>query len=316
MIKKINKFFPIIGAVVFLYLLTRLDFSLIKSIFFQINYFYFLIAFIILIPFYLMKVYRWKLIMKIQGINYSFKNSVLVHSIGIFWGVITPAKSGDLIKALYLKKDGHSWGKSFFNVFLDRLLDIGFLIIFGYLSLFLFFNLFQKTIFNFSILLAVLIIVSFFLIKNRNYERIFRKIFYKFVPENHQTSWKLNYQDFINEIKRYKIKDYLKIILITLLSWFLFYLIVYFLALGVNIKEVPFWVYPAAVTLASLASMLPISFSGIGTRDVVFILIFSQFGIIFEKTITLSFMVLLSFVAVALFGLICSFFKPLNRSIQ
>lgn len=312
----IKKFLPLIGIVIFIYLLTRLDFAVIKSLLSQINFFYFLIAFLIFIPFYLMKVYRWKLIMKIQEINYSFKNSVLIYSIGIFWGMITPAKSGDLIKALYLKKDGHSWGKSFFNVFLDRLSDLAFLIIFGYLSLFIFFSLFQKTIFNFSILLLILIIVLFFLIKNQNYKRAFKKVFYKFVPENHQTSWKLNYQAFINEIKRYKTKDYLKIFLITVLSWFLLYLIVYFLALGVNIKEVPFWVYPIAVTLASLASMLPISFSGIGTRDAVFVLIFSQFGIIFEKAIALSFMVLLTFIVVALFGLICFLFKPLNRSYE
>jgi len=309
----IKKLLPLIGIVIFIYFLTRLDFSVIISLFFQMNFSYILIAFLIFIPFYLIKAYRWNLILKIQKINYSLKNSILVYGIGTFWGVITPAKAGDLIKVFYIKKDGHSWGKSFFNVFLDRLLDIVFLLIFGYLSLFLFFNLFQKTIFNFSIFLIALIIISFFLIKNQNYKKIFKKVFYKLVPQDYQESWKLNYQDFIDEIKQYKIKDYSKIILITLLSWFLYYLMVYFLALGLNIKDVPFWVYPTAVTLASLASMLPISFSGIGTRDVIFILIFSQFGIIFEETIALSFMVLLTFIAAALFGLICSFLKPLKQ---
>ncbi|MBA7702251.1 hypothetical protein ES703_111011 [subsurface metagenome] len=152
------------------------------------------------------------------------------------------------------------------------------------------------------------------MIKNYNYKIILRKLFYRFIPKDYQKSWKLNFRDFIDEFKKYKFRDYFKIILITSISWFLYYVIVYFLALGINIEMVPFWVFGAAATLSSLVGMLPISVSGVGTRDAIFILIFSQYGIIFETSIALSFMVLLIlFITPALVGLICSFFKPLLK---
>ena len=60
-------------------------------------------------------------------IKYSLKDSFLMYCSGLYLGVVTPGRMGEIAKALYLKKDGYSMGKSLVGAVLDRLADFIFL---------------------------------------------------------------------------------------------------------------------------------------------------------------------------------------------
>jgi len=85
----------------------------------------------------------------------------------------------------------------------------------------------------------------------------------------------------------------------------------YILALGINI-HIPFSYLVFAVTMAGFISLIPISISGIGTRDAALILLFAPFAILKEQAIVFSTLILLMFLFAAVIGLICWFIKPIK----
>ena len=124
----IKKYLFLIGIIIFAIIISRLDFHKLILILNNINYQYLFLAFILLLPILMIKSYRWNYLMKKQNINYSFKKSFLMYGIGMYIGIITPGRLGELSKIAFLKNDHHSLGKSSVSVILDRLTDLLFLL--------------------------------------------------------------------------------------------------------------------------------------------------------------------------------------------
>lgn len=134
-----KKYSFLIGIIIFILIIARLDFRELIIVLSDINYFYLFLGFLLLFPIITTKVYRWNYLMKKQNINYSFKEALLMYGSGMYIGIITPGRVGDFTKIAYLKNDHCSLGKSAVSVILDRVFDLLFLAIFGYLGLFFIF---------------------------------------------------------------------------------------------------------------------------------------------------------------------------------
>lgn len=230
---------------------------------------------------------------------------------GLYIGILTPGRMGEIAKALYLKKDGHSMGKSLVGVILDRLSDFAFLLVFIFLGSLFLLGVFQKQILIFvsGIIIATFLLVVF--LKVGLIKWFLNKIFRIFVPEGYQKSWKINFQDFINDLKIYKLKHYIVIFSITIFSWVFYYLQMYILAKGVGLN-IPFLYFAISVTIAGFITLIPISVSGIGTRDAALILLFTPFLIPKEQIIVFSALILLMSLFTAFVGLICWLIKPIR----
>ena len=230
---------------------------------------------------------------------------------GLYIGILTPGRLGEMTKVLYLKKDGYSTGKSLVSAVLDRLSDFVFLLVFVFVG-----SLFLVTVFQKQILILILgIMISVFLLilllKTGLIKWVLNKIFRIFIPKKYQKSWKINFQDFINDLRVYKLKHYIIIFLITIFSWLFYYLQMYILAKGLNI-HIPLLYLAISVTVAGLITLIPVSISGIGTRDVALILLFAPFLIAKEQIIAFSALILLMLIWAAFIGLICWFIKPIK----
>ncbi len=310
----IKKYSFVIGLIIFVLILFKLDLLKLINILNKINYFYFGLACLMLILLIITKSYRWNYLKKKQIINYSFKDSFLMYNTGLFLGILTPGRLGDLSKILYLKNDNYSLGKSSVSVILDRLSDLLFLIVFGYLGMFLFFSFFQNLVIILTIIFILIPVLMFVFFKNNLIQIFLKKIFNSLIPLKYQKSWQLNFQDFIKNLKYYKFKEYFSVFLITLLSWLIYYSQMFFLAKSIGITNISPLYLSISVTITAFVILLPISFLGLGTREATLIFLFSFFSISKELSVSFSLLMLSMTLLSALIGLICWFIKPIHIS--
>lgn len=309
-----KKYSFIVGIIIFILILFKIDLSKLVNILNKINYFYFGLACLMLIFLIIIKSYRWNYLKKKQTINYSFKDSFLMYNTGLFLGILTPGRLGDLSKIFYLKNDNYSLGKSSVSVILDRLSDLLFLIVFGYLGMFLFFSFFQNFIIILTIIFILIPILMFVSLKNKLIQIFLKKIFNSLIPLKYQKSWQLNFQDFIKNLRCYKFKEYFSVFLITLLSWLIYYSQMFFLAKSIGITNISPLYLSISVTITAFVILLPISFLGLGTREATLIFLFSLFNISKELSVSFSLLMLSMTLLGALIGSICWFIKPIHIS--
>ena len=307
----LKKYIFLLGIIIFLIIISRTNLTELWLNVKKIKLSFLVIALLLDFPMITVKAWCWNYIKKQQGINYSLKNSTLMYFAGLYAGSFTPAKLGEIIKAFYLKKDGFSLGKSIVGIILDRFSDFIFLIVIVVISSLFFINILSKQIII-SIFLAFLsMVILFIFIKLGLLKIFFKKAFSFFVPQKKQESWNINFQDFTNDLKNYNTKNYIVIIFITAFSWIFYYLQMYLLSLSAGIK-LPFLYLAMTVTITGFIGLIPISISGIGTRDAALILLLSPFMIPTEKIIVFSFIILLAYLFTTLLGLICWLIKPVK----
>lgn len=313
--KALAKFFKkysfLFGLILFAIILSRINLGEIFQNIKNIKISYLIFAILLLFPMFFNKALCWNYIKRKQGIKYNLKDSFLMYCSGLYIGLLTPGRLGEVSKALYLKKDGYSLGKSMVSVVLDRITDFAFLLIFLFFGSLFLLTLFQKQIL--IILIGALISIGLFIVflKIGLIKWGLDKLFNIFIPLKYQKSWKINFQDFINDLRIYKLKNYLIIFLITTFSWVFYYLQMYILAKGININ-IPFLYLAVSVTVAGFITLIPVSISGIGTRDIALILLFSPFLIAKEQVIAYSALILLMVIWGALVGLVCWLIKPIK----
>ena len=295
----------------FLIILSRINIGKLFQNIEKINPLYLILAFLTTIPMLFIKAICWNYIKRQQGIKYSLKDSLLMYYSGIYLGFITPGKLGELAKAVYLKKDGHSFGKSLVSVVLDRVSDIIFLLAFVFVGSLFYLSMFQKQVLILISGLIISVVLLLVFIKIGLVKWALIKAFNILVPEKYKKSWQINSQDFINNLKIYKLKHYLIIFAITTFSWLFYYLQMDLLTHGLGMK-IPFVYLAVSVTAAGLITLIPISLFGIGTRDATLILLFSPFLIPKEQIIVFSALILLLTTAVSLMGLIAWLIKPIK----
>lgn len=287
----------------FIFILSRLNLSELKIIFSLMNWGLFLSA---IPPFFLVilfKALRWKRILSLQGIEAPFSELYQVYMASFYLGAGTPGRTGELIKYLYVKKRGNELGVSLFGAVFDRLLDLFFVIIIGYVGIFFFASFLESQLIYISLLIIITMLLIAFLIWRKD---LTAKIYYsllttlvpkKFRDESHQVVKK-----FLNEFKKTSLRLFDLPLLFTFLSWLFYYFQVYLLANSLGTK-ISFFYLSIFVSIAAFIALFPITFQGIGTRDATLVFFFGLLGLPAEKAVALSLTMLLLFTIHALIGL-------------
>ena len=312
---KIKSFvLKLIGIALFMFILTKIDLKSFFSLLKNINLYYFICAVLLLLPMIVIKAYRWNYLKRTQKINYKLSDSILMYGSGLYIGLLTPGRIGDFIKVLYLKNDGNSAGKSFVSVFIDRIADLLFLIIFGYIGMFFFIHLFKKQVYILSFLfIAVFLIIIFAVINKKIAKGMLRNIFRLFIPKKYKEKIKVNFNDFYKDLR---LLDKNKLFIVSLLTigvWFIYFTQTFLLAMALHIN-ISFVYLSICAAIAGLITLIPVSVSGIGTRDITLIVLFSFLGISRESAVAVSMLILSMSVVMALIGLACWLKKPVRFS--
>lgn len=303
-----------IGLFICILILLKIDLIKTVDILLNLNVYYLAAALAAMIPYFFIINCRWNMIMKTQGIEYSFKDSLIMYAIGFSAGVITPGKFGEFIKVFYLKNDGHPVGKSFLVTLLDRLFDLIVLIIVAYFSLFLFIQIFEKQIFISSLLLVLIVsLIAILKYKKAVAKNLLEHVYQLLIPQKIKRNNRANFHDFYTDFQLPNYSQLFSItslsIIVAIISFISAHLLA--LSLGINIS---FLNLVACYSIATLAALIPISIYGIGVRDISLITLFSYIGLSNESAIAFSTLLLITYI---ISGLICAlawFIRPLDAN--
>jgi uncharacterized protein (TIRG00374 family) len=236
--------------------------------------------------------WRWWYLLKKTDINVPYFQLVKIFIPGLFISNITPAKTGDPVRSILLKQTNNiGIGRSISSILFERIMDIFALIFLAFAGIPIILTQFP----NFLIWFILAILVYFFgiglvvfLVSSKSRTKKFVSIFYfifSFIPLVKKSKKKLN--DFsVNLSDSFSKFGTIKILSValfcSLLIWGLegaiFYLA--FLSLGFKISILIALSAMAATTLISVLSFLP---GGIGSAELVYILIFTN---LFSLTIS------------------------------
>ena len=261
------------------------------------NIFYVFVSFIFVYMAILLKSLRWRNIAGFFRAPISVKESLSYTFISLAFGIITPGRVGEFIKAKYLNdKSGIGLIKSLLTVTLDKIFDVAALLGFALIGL---------SFFDFGIPVSPAIFVILFILYLLFLSVCFFfpgklvKFAKFFVPKKYKNELNL-----FSEFNR----TYILSLGFSALIWLFLSLVAFFVLKALAIPSVSLVIVMIAVPLMALSSQLPISFGGLGIRELVAIYLFSIIGIATEKSAVFSLMyTFVSFVVPAIIGAVLYF---------
>jgi uncharacterized protein (TIRG00374 family) len=228
-------------------------------------------------------------------------------------GNLTPGKLGEFVKAAYITSDQNTSAKAITSVILDRVYDLALLFGISYVSMFFFVGLFADYIFFISLLIAIslicIILLAIF------YKEILLIIHRIFIPKKYEPVVKAVYRDFVNSVISTSSSSYILSLFLTIFSWVMYFFMLFYLAKAIHLN-ISFWYLVASVSITTTLTLIPISFNGLGTRDAVLILLFSQIGISKEMALVFSMAIFIMYLVNAIPGLLLFIINPIKSKPQ
>lgn len=247
---------------IFYAIFTKIDILSVVDVLKRSSLLYLLIALLLLFAIVLIGTKRWQKILEAIGYSLSYKECLYVLMGAAPSSMVTPSKSGDVIRAYYLKGKIPA-SKTVGSVLTERILDVLSLVLFSLIGM-LFYQRFELA----GIALVVLIgIIMMFFVSQIDLHLPIRK------------SWNDKLQNLILSTKML-MKDkkaFSATMLCSLSIWFLSIVqtMTFFYAVGIKI---PLLFTMANIPIAIFIGMMPVTLGGMGTRDAAIIFLFSEYA--------------------------------------
>lgn len=213
---------------------------------------------------YWIRVLKWNALLRSVGIEYNSSTVFRVLLIGMFYGLITPGKSGEVIRAYYLDAEK---SKTIPTIIWDKLIDIFILIL---LSVFSIFFLFYDTILYYIAILLIAIFISIIAI-------LFNKklIYYFFNLININEKSSKQFIETIHIIKNDKVL-LLKLIILSIGYYSLNLIISLILLVALKSDANPYAIFILPIIV--LIGNIPLTISGLGLREYIAVICFGILG--------------------------------------
>ncbi|PWT88794.1 MAG: hypothetical protein C5B54_10040 [Acidobacteria bacterium] len=286
----------LIGIALLIFLLSRINLQEMLSALRQAALPLVLLAVIANVPQIFLKAIRWRQLLRSQGIEYAAIPAMLSYFGSIFIGLLTPGRLGELVKAAHVSHDCNiPKARAFSSVLVDRLFDLYALMILGGAALLSqHTGMDKKNAIAFALSAAVLVIPLI--------------VFLKF-PIFSENSWIGQMRISLLELK---LPAILIGSLLTIIAYAIFFEQCYLLAQSLMLNAT-FLQISYAVALGSLVTLIPISISGLGTREAAIMSYLKTIGISPAASIGFSLLIFLTFyVAGGLMGAIAWYIKPVE----
>jgi len=265
------------------------------------------------IPQILIKALRWRWLLGKQQISYGIWQVILTYFGSIFVGLVTPGRLGEFVKAIHLYQDCDvPIGTAFSSVLADRLFDLYALLIVGGAALFSLTRWDVGGIWG-IVLFAFILTLLLVLFLHPSFLEFAQKIEMRL---GRVSGWLISplkwLRDLGDGLRKISLSSLVILGGITFLAYLVFFGQCYVLLLALGSK-ISFIQAGFAVGLGSLVTLLPISISGIGTRDVTIVTYLGMMGVSTDVALGYSLLVFLTFyVAGGLMGAIAFWMKPLR----
>ena len=211
-----------------------------------------------------------KVLIKCYNKIITTKELVNYYLISYSLGLLTPANIGELYIIKLLKKHNFKSEEALMIILFDKLITLKVLAavsIIGCIGLF-------KNKINIWVLLVILafvICVGFFIISNKMKKIL--KVFFKRYKNNIENIYK-EFNFYIKTGKKYIILNFI----LTIFKWLITSIGIKYLILGFD-YNIPIIIVFVITCTARLISLIPITISGIGIKELIAVGLYSQFGI-------------------------------------
>jgi len=273
--RKVSTTIAIIFTVLVLALVLMLvDFIKLASAMESMDIRYFIIALWLVPVFMFLKSYRWYYLVRLKA-PISFRDGMISYMSGSSLGLLTPAKTGELSRVLYLPVENKA--KFTGSVIIDKVFDLMALMLLAIAGSYVLLGTW-----------SIIAIIAVSLAMGLGMLSIGRLVAFasKFsIPE------KLNIFLQIGEIASLRIRD---IILCSSVSCAMFIVALvqcYFLVSA--FEKVDVWIVIFSFPLIILTNVLPITIGGLGVRESAAILLLSRFGVTAVTAFNASFLIFL-----------------------
>lgn len=309
----LNWFLRLAGIGLFAVILSRSNVSGIASNLKNMDMSYALTVLVLVSIGACIRAYRWTILMQ-HDIKIKFRHVLRSYFIGIFIGMLTPARIGEYSKAVYISRHYPGMFKNLLSALVDRYIELlGFLIVSGVIV-----GQFiaqpregDSQLFSYYLWGVVgffcLLVAGWLLL--RPITLLCRKVAASFGL--HGTAEK--FEQIMVFIKRVSPLTLLVSLILTFFFWLVFMLMYILIARGLDIHLEPVQICFSAV-LATLTVMLPISIGGIGTREAALVYVFKLFGQPSEKAISLGIAVFAYYILFVFIGFIMYLSEKLAKA--
>jgi uncharacterized protein (TIRG00374 family) len=245
-----------------------------------------LLVLLLTLPKLLLHTLAWQKLLKIQKIKINYLKALKYNLIGNFYGILTQGYSGEYLKILYMRDEiKEPYGKLFVNSTIKRALK-SFSSYFIVLICAIFVIPVYPQIFA-GIFLYVTLATTFYwiFIKPERGKKILNFLNKYLIPKKIKKQIMGFTGSFYKDFP--KIKDLIKPFLICAFVEIIIITQLYILAVALSI-QIPLYIIVVLHFAAGIIALIPISFSGIGIREGVLVLLYSLYGIAPEKAMVMS----------------------------
>lgn len=256
-----------------------------------------------------LKAYRWQKLLADQGITYGLWPSFLAYYGSIFIGLLTPGRLGEFIKAAYVARDNDvPWPRAFSTVLADRLFDLFMLLIAGAVGVAVLAE-------GYSLVIVAMVSVLFItplvmLLREESFGlicRIAARVNSRLGRWFEPAGWVSEIRNSLNDLT---MSTLLRSTLFTVGAYALFFTQSYLVARSLEI-DISYLTVVFTIALGSLVTLVPISISGLGTREAVAIAYLSASGVTTEVAVSFSLLIFVVFhIFGGLFGMTAWLLKP------
>jgi len=301
------KILSLIGIALFLIILSRINLGALIEIFTHTNVMFLIFALLVNCVAIVLKSLKWKIIVNSIKPMFSLKESTIAFFVGFSFSTITPAKLGDFIKVFYITDENCGLGKSLSTIVIDRLIDIILLFSIALVGIYGFSVFYHIEILSTSTAILIMcgVVAGMYIVLNKPVlSALLRPFFYHFVPQHLKNKVTLYFEDFFTGLFAFyhDRRRFFSSVFVGVLSWIPPFMYGYLLARSIGI-DIGIFFFILVIPVISLLDLLPISISGIGTRDVALIFLFGLKGISAEQAVAFSLIYLfMSYWLIALIG--------------
>lgn len=211
---------------------------------------------------------RWNRLLASHDVNISFLFSLKVYAGSFAWGVLTPGQLGEFSKVPILARHGFSSATLLVCSFIDRILDVMLLVLFSAAGAVIFSSsVGGKGAFFWFFSIAFLFLVTSFACCKK---------------------WNMlgRAEKYINGM-RFRLNDLFIALLITSSAWLIQFFSVYLCSKSIGLSLDPLFFF-AVYFMTLVVSLVPVSISGLGTRDACYYYFLNTIGVLPEQAIALS----------------------------
>ncbi|KUK94830.1 MAG: hypothetical protein XE07_2015 [Methanothrix harundinacea] len=265
------------------------------NIFLSINVIFLIIALLVVVPIlYIIRAYKWNIFLRSVGIKKLFPNLIQVLLIGVFYGLVTPGKIGELARVYYLNEKK---SETIPTVLLEKITDILVLCVLCMISIGVFYN--NHNLKSVMLIFFLFFITGVWLLANRTFTLFVTKLF------------KVNYDDADNYVNKLSSLFHnkctlLKAVGLSAIYYLVAFVLGYVLLKSLNIDTSMLIALPIIILMGNI----PITISGLGLRESISAACFVLLGDSGVNGVTFS---LLLFSVMILFPGILGYFLTIRR---